>query len=1146
MWIASPHLRGRLAEDRPPNQSLVESKNEQRAALYCLFILAVTPAVLWAGPFEAEAAETSALCWGLGSCFLAVSLLLWSRTGLGRLATMAGMGQDFDAHTTTTSRGLLIALTVLPVVILSAFATLCSLAGPGMPGPLAGSGFASIGPVAVLVIPLLMVCVGLVGHALREASAGYAFSAGAVANFAVTAGYLSAVLGGGNSIGIVESVRLLQLATITAAGWALLALASRRWVQAWRESPDRPMAQTLFSLQLLQPVLGNAILLFSGIGLLVCQFPGQPSWSVEVGSPLGWAALILALAAVIWRAVHQGRLPIPQSFGVLGLLVVGLFACSVLGWHPAWAYRTLLLGWALFMPALVGSAWLWSRRQTNPAILGSVLAPPVVASWVRFTGIAVVLLGSYAAVVLHDHLWAASAIAIAGTAGAAMAVWRRREDWAFVAGLAVNLAASMVVWHVRFEMPFESWWLYLVQANILSAALVGLLWLGARRLLYADAQLGLQSTPLLATQIALAFGGNAMLLVWPCIRIVLDPWNPVLAELAPIGSLLGWVTLSLAAAAALWYASLESREQRSHVLLFAGLLFGILAGISEGVSHPEQTWLTYHILLATWTGLGLLLVAAEPLSRLHDSASPGFSPFPYFASFLEFSAKHFQSWLLSIGILVMLLALRSAGSDPQRPYWSSGATLAVALMAGATAIRSRSQGIVYLSGLLVPLTGCLTWIAWNPLGDVAWPPAAFSLGYTLLLGLAISSMLWSLVEFILRSGTPLVTLRAWQEMGTSSGPQDRIPENVSSQPVPVPISSQPHLAPLPAFAHVAAWLAAILGGLLLVGSFLGDLMFTGLPVTWLLPAAALTVLGFAFLAFLWDADAPGALAGLYATGLLALGLGQQSLALTPDRFGWTAALALAGYVFLTALLGSILPRLEELWRALRLKPQPAWPGLWFLASQTVLGVLVIGLSAWIVLAFAGLNDRLAGALAIAPLVLTGILLATSLAELWAKPVRSGTLGLAVVLVVELGWATLDPGGLDVKLHRHVLLLLALAAMTLCEGVILPRVLSGFIPWVESGAPHRTQASRHYHVGPDRPTRSRGRQFRPCYQAHAPGFVGIDRSRSRAHRPDRFWNLLCGRAQYRSLSPVGAASPTLCLRRRVAAAVSLRPRSAQRA
>jgi hypothetical protein len=997
------------------NLLIVLWERHQREALYGLILLAVTASITWAGRFAATGGEVAGLCWALASCFVAVSLLFWLRVPLAHSAAKMRMGQDLDSSAVSSSRRLLIALTVLPVVALALTIMMVSLDERLLSSLLQVSFLARTGPITAMVLPLALICVGLTGHALRESSAGYAFSAGLIANLAVASGYYLTVVSGGSPIGLVEFVRLLQLMTLTAATWGLIALASQPWIFAWRENDTRPLARALLSLQLVLGVIGNAFLLSVGISFMVGWFPGLVAWSAEAGTPLGWAALIFTLAAVIWRAMRVGRLPLPDGFACLGLAAIGLAACSVHRLDPVWAYRTLMLGWACYMPGLVAAAWVWSRRDRAPGILGPVLAPAVVASWIRVTGIAVVLLGLHALRVRNEQLWVAAAIAVAGAAGAAMAVWRRREDWAFIAGLAVNLAASLAVWHFWDAQPITSWFIYLIQANIIAAAAVALLWLGARRLIYDAADATPRATPLLTAQVSLACGANALLLFGPCIMTILTPWNPLPALLTPIGSPVGWAALAMVTAAAWWHANSRGRSQSGHVLVVTGLLLGMLASTSFAIDHPEQPWSAYHVLLATWMGLGLTLVVAEPLSRGRDSELGAFSPFPYLASFLALSGKHFRTWMYAVGGLVLMLALRAAMTDPQRPYWSAGATLGAAAMAGAIAIRARSPGHVYLSGCFIPLAGGLAWVAWYPLEEVAGRPAALSLGYTLLLGFAVGSVFWSLVELVLRSGSTPVMMRGQ----------------------------------LPAFVHTSAWLAVSLGGALLFASLANDLVATSISGTWILPAAGLTALGIAFLDFLWDADAPLPLAGLYATGILVCGLGLHLLDLTPVNLGWTAGLALSAYVVLTAVLGRVLPLLDELWQALRLKLHARWPEQWFLVSQSVGGIMVIGLSLWMALTFDTLTDRMAGSLAVALLVVSGIVLHPGASGWWAGKIREATLCLAVLLAVELGWAAIAPTGIAVNLHRHVALLLALATMTLFEGVALPLLLRNFETWTES-------------------------------------------------------------------------------------------------
>src|SRR5213076_1027755 len=117
-------------------------------------------------------------------------------------------------------RGLLLAGAVIPVLILTVAVAAIGFRGQEPSGPLAGSFFANIGWVASNITPLAILGCGLVGHALRERSPGYAFFAGLVVNLAVTGGYALSLVTNGQALGEVEWVRLVQLGSITAAVWA--------------------------------------------------------------------------------------------------------------------------------------------------------------------------------------------------------------------------------------------------------------------------------------------------------------------------------------------------------------------------------------------------------------------------------------------------------------------------------------------------------------------------------------------------------------------------------------------------------------------------------------------------------------------------------------------------------------------------------------------------------------------------------------------------------------------------------------------------------------------------------------------------------------------------------------------------------------
>src|SRR5262249_3957555 len=151
----------------------------------------------------------------------------------------------------------------------------------------------------------------------------------------------------------------------------------------------------------------------------------------------------------------------------------------------------------------------------------------------------VLVLGIKAAVWHQDHLWAAGAIALASLAGAGLAVWHRREEWAFLASLGVNLAASMIVWHVHRAEPLDDWWVPLVQVNVIAPAAATLLWLWMRRRLYEPADRARAAGPWLALQVACSGVGNVALLLVPLGSLYFQPGN-VAPDLVRVGGLGGY------------------------------------------------------------------------------------------------------------------------------------------------------------------------------------------------------------------------------------------------------------------------------------------------------------------------------------------------------------------------------------------------------------------------------------------------------------------------------------------------------------------------------------------------------------------------------------------------------------------------------
>ncbi|MHC4177289.1 MAG: hypothetical protein ACYSWU_07275, partial [Planctomycetota bacterium] len=523
-----------------------------RISMVSSLLLAATIPCLIAGQgrFVDNQAVASALRWGSAVCFVACSVAVWQRKRLLQTSAQARAKVDVGPQGPSAARATLLATTAAPVLVLTILAALVQLVGETPGGPAANSFFDRIGDNLSYLVPLMLVMLGLVGYAVRERSAGYAFSAGLVAELTVTLGYALHVATDpdpARKFGTAELVTLIQLATITAALWAGAWLAVRQWLNVWREAPQpegsQPAsARLLMNVQLVMGIAGNSLLLIVALLSLALFDPDSQAWTVAAGSPLGWIALASLVAAGFYRQMQLGRPLNPNVVGLTGMAALGLLACTIRGvlpqwgygtqwgYGPEWGYRTLMLGWAAYALLIVLATWWAASVRTLPGSQG----PPqalirAAAVWVRVAGLAAALLGLKAAVWHHEEqLWAAAAIATASAAGAAMGVWRRQEGWAFSAALGVNLAASLVVWHFQRTLSFEQWWLRLVQANVIASSAVAIVWLAARRRLYQLRELTLGTSPLLATQTAIPVAGNAILLVVPVVWLVLQP-----ADLAP-------------------------------------------------------------------------------------------------------------------------------------------------------------------------------------------------------------------------------------------------------------------------------------------------------------------------------------------------------------------------------------------------------------------------------------------------------------------------------------------------------------------------------------------------------------------------------------------------------------------------------------
>jgi hypothetical protein len=817
---------------------------------------------------------------------------------------------------------------------------------------------------------IVAVSVLFAGLALWQRSEFWAFAAALGVNAAVT--LLVGVQAGW--------VRLVQANTMASAASALV------WVLAWRRvyaSGRRPTAP-LLAVQVLLGMAGNLALLI-GPGIHLIALPERPSLDVvQAGSVWGWLTLVLALVPALW---HMGRTLARAGAHLVCATALGmgvLLACTTAALtDDSWfAYHTLLVVWALAAPTLALTTLSMVPRKGPASRAGDSTV-----LWTCLFSMLTLLLALRSVGLESSRLWWSTAgVGAAALAFALLALGLRNEAWAFGAGLCVNLAVSLPLAYANENPLSDAWWLRLIQGNVLAGAVVALAWLAASRRLVSATD----RRPLLSLQVLLVLMGNLVLLAGPAYWLIAHPMDqglglPVVQE---AGTVWGWLTLLLTLAAALWHVGKSLPAWSVPLLCVLGLAVGVRAA-STAARFDVGPWFTYHLLLVVWELTALATLAGGFFqSRRQPESSSG--------------TVHICTLL--IGLATAALALQCLAEGPSGEEWAKGLLVATAALTVGLALWARFQPYVYLSSLLfagamlVPAGGSLS----------------FGLLSSALLGLALSTLFWTAVEWWLRRREPPIDLRngVWP------------------------------------FTHAAATLAVLLALLLSLGGVLHTTTGVGLAYHEALGFSVLAAITAAVVLQLWDPSARWTLAGLYTLGLSFLGLW---LSAAPREQQWLAVPGL-GLLLTTAALawrGGV--RFTGLARTLGVPPRSRpWPTAWFPLAQLLLAVGLIALSLWLCLTPRSTVERFGGPLAAALLLPAALLLARS-EERWSRPLaQAATLFLGGLVLVELAWTTLDQTAPLAWLERSSWLMSLFSLLTLVYGVVLPRYLDPVSGWPRMG------------------------------------------------------------------------------------------------
>ncbi|NLS96099.1 MAG: hypothetical protein GXX96_28505 [Planctomycetaceae bacterium] len=998
------------------------SRWRESELLAALLVFGALPWLL-AAQWGANTDAASVLRWAAAGTLILGTGAVCLRRPLAAWAGSVGIHLETTESSPQIARSVLLGLTLLPVLGVTLYSAGAQLTGVLPTGPVAGTFFHSLGTKISYLVPLVAVVASLIVLAWRESSSGYAFSAGLVTKLSVVLACLLSFTKWGPDQWAV----LWYSVAVTSAVWAAAWITARRWINVWRE--DRLAPALLMRLELAMGAVAAAAVLVPGLFALLGEGLGRvATLSTAAGSWLGWVAVGSIVAAAVYRQFDR-RLPVPADLaGLVGLTFIGLVACTVsslvgpLGlsaYGVRWGFHTMLIGWAAYSVLIALSTWWMAEHVRVPGAEG----PPQVLiraanTWVIVSGMLAVLLGLLAAIFFdpsEERLWGSAAIGLASAASATMAVWRRREAWAFVSGLGVNVAASFTVSY--FEPALDTWhgFLLLVQANVIAGAVVALTWLAVRKRLYALRDKAVWSGPLLALQIGLTAVGALALVVPTMAALVASPNDLPLDALRQIGSAPGATAVLLAALAAGWHLLQLRRREVIHAVGATALAGGVLLGAgSVGWADwfAQDVWLPYHVTIAAWAALGLTLLAAA--GAVHFTAKEEDrhqSPLALAADMLP--AEPACLWHFALTLAAAAAGLTWCAADPGRPHWAAGVMLAGALGAGAVALWRHRVAEIILSGVFINLAGNVAWIAWHDQNFAG-------LIETNVLCLAAGATLWTILQVI-------------------------VPRRVANITLDRREFSYAELA-LQAALLLLGGLAVVLVGMTLAGADHPG----ATPLTWW---SVLAVAG-ALVLRLVSRSKQFTLPGLYYLGLISIALSLDSRAESARHLLWLAGPELAGFALAAALVYALLWALDVVRQGEEddeshygvLHVQWVLVGLAAVlgamtALHTGFGEFTRPVLAWLA------PGRWSGPLAALALLPAAWLTAQSMRSTQASAWRFAALIAGALLAATVGWAWLPAADANL-LNQTVVVLVAAVVMILVSGVGLPRLLSENSLWVD--------------------------------------------------------------------------------------------------
>ncbi len=399
-------------------------------------------------------------------------------------------------------RSVLWVMGAAPLVVLVTFAVAAALRVHPLVGPEPGSWFRRIGWDVSYGVPLVMMALVLVGHAIHDRSSRFAFSAGLLMNVVATIVVMLRLAAAGQPLDAAGWITVAQVNAIVSAVAALVWLGAVTWGRKQgavgreqggeRQGEDlaASLATAPWPLLLVTQVALAATLCATFLVPAVVKLAVDPdsfAWAVTAAGPLGWAALVLTLAADLWLRWRQKVGQHRMALTVVGL--VSIVALTVARWNPGtWmAYHTLLVGFCL-------AAWLLPLA-TRAEFLFKLDAWDD-EEFPRWSAISARLLAVVAVVLALRALeddparpwWTIGALVAIGLRNVWIAWHEARRGYVWIAAVLLNLALS--IWWIDSGHQLtgtmrgmgRGW--ELLWVNVLLAALLAVVsvWIECRRI----------------------------------------------------------------------------------------------------------------------------------------------------------------------------------------------------------------------------------------------------------------------------------------------------------------------------------------------------------------------------------------------------------------------------------------------------------------------------------------------------------------------------------------------------------------------------------------------------------------------------------------------------------------------------------------